>query len=56
VLTRFELRLHAERKNGLLSSDRIGNIWLEENGRLFGDAVEMIPACASTATPTPLPS
>ena len=44
VLTRFELRLHAERKNGLLSSDRIGNIWLEENGRLFGDAVEMIPA------------
>jgi oligoendopeptidase F len=44
VLTRFELRLHAERRNGLLSSDRIGEIWLEENGRLFGDAVEMIPA------------
>jgi len=44
VLTRFELRLHAERMNGLLSSDRIGEIWLEENGRLFGDAVEMIPA------------
>jgi len=44
VLTRFELRLHNERKIGLLSSDRIGEIWLEENGRLFGDAVEMIPA------------
>jgi oligoendopeptidase F len=44
VLTRFELRLHAERRNGLLSSDRIGEIWLEENGKLFGDAVEMIPA------------
>jgi oligoendopeptidase F len=44
VLTRFELRLHSERKNGLLSSDRIGEIWLEENGRLFGDSVEMIPA------------
>ncbi len=44
VLTRFELRLHNERKNGLLSSDRIGEIWLEENSRLFGDAVEMIPA------------
>lgn len=44
VLTRFELRLHNERKNGLLSNDRIGEIWLEENGRLFGDAVEMIPA------------
>jgi len=44
VLTRFELRLHAERRKGLLSSDRIGEIWLEENGKLFGDAVEMIPA------------
>jgi oligoendopeptidase F len=44
VLTRFELRLHNERKEGLLSNDRICAIWLEENGRLFGDAVEMIPA------------
>lgn len=44
VLTRFELRLHAERKNGLLSNDRIAAIWLEENGKLFGDTVEMIPA------------
>ncbi|WP_346380669.1 M3 family metallopeptidase, partial [Acidithiobacillus sp.] len=44
VLTRFELRLHAERQNGLLSNDRISQIWLEENGRLYGDAVEMIPA------------
>ena len=44
VLTRFELRLHNERKNGLLSNDRIAEIWLEENGKLFGDAVEMIPA------------
>ncbi|MFA7405725.1 MAG: M3 family oligoendopeptidase [Pelobacteraceae bacterium] len=44
VLTRFELRLHNERANGLLSNDRIADIWLEENGKLFGDAVEMIPA------------
>lgn len=44
VLTRFELRLHAERCGGLLSNERIGQIWLEENGRLFGDSVEMIPA------------
>ena len=44
VLTRFELRLHLERKNGLLSNERIGDIWLEENSKLFGDAVEMIPA------------
>ena len=44
VLTRFELRLHEERRNGLLSNDRIGEIWLEENSKIFGDAVEMIPA------------
>lgn len=44
VLTRFELRLHQERQQGLLSNDRISQIWLEENSKLFGDAVEMIPA------------
>jgi oligoendopeptidase F len=44
VLTRFELRLHNERQAGLLSNDRIAEIWLEENGRLFGDTVEAIPA------------
>lgn len=44
VLTRFELRLHNERKEGLLSNDRIAEIWLEENGKLYGDTVEMIPA------------
>jgi len=44
VLTRFELRLHNERAGGLLSNDRIAEIWLEENGKLYGDSVEMIPA------------
>jgi oligoendopeptidase F len=44
VLTRFELRLHTERTAGLLSNDRIAEIWLEENGKLYGDSVEMIPA------------
>lgn len=44
VLTRFELRLHNERTLGLLSNDRIAEIWLEENGKLYGDSVEMIPA------------
>lgn len=44
VLTRFELRLHRERSKGLLSNVRIGEIWLEENAKLFGNAVEMIPA------------
>jgi oligoendopeptidase F len=44
VLTRFELRLHNERAKGLLTNDAISRIWLEENRKLFGDAVEMIPA------------
>ena len=44
VLTRFELRLHNERAGGLLSNERIAEIWLEENGKLYGDCVEMIPA------------
>ena len=42
VLTRFEQRMHLERKNGLLTSDRLCEIWWEENGKLFGDSVEMI--------------
>lgn len=44
VLTRFEMRLHEERQSGLLSNDRICQLWLEENGKLYGDSVEMIPA------------
>ncbi|MBT0662852.1 M3 family oligoendopeptidase [Geobacter pelophilus] len=44
VLTRFEQRLHLERKDGLLSSDRLCTIWWEENAKLFGDSVEMIEA------------
>lgn len=42
VLTRFEQRMHLERKEGLLTSDRLCEIWWEENGKLFGDSVEMI--------------
>ncbi len=44
VLTRFEERIHAERSEGLLTSTRLGDLWWEENGRLYGDAVTMIPA------------
>ncbi len=44
VLTRFEMRLHMERLDGLLSNDHISRIWLEENSRMFGETVEMIPA------------
>jgi len=42
VLTRFEERIHAERAEGLLTSTRLCDLWWEENGRLYGDAVEMI--------------
>jgi oligoendopeptidase F len=42
LLTRFEQNVHTERKGGLLSTDRICDLWWEENKRLFGDEVEMI--------------
>lgn len=44
VLTRFEERLHLERQSELLTETRICELWLEENGKLFGDQVEMIDA------------
>jgi len=43
VLTRFEQRIHAARKEGLLPAQQLSDIWLEENRKLYGDAVEMIP-------------
>lgn len=42
VLTRFEERLHLTRKEGLVSSSEICDIWWQENAKLYGDAVEMI--------------
>lgn len=42
VLTRFEERLHLERQQELLTEERICQLWLEENGKLFGSDVEMI--------------
>jgi len=44
MLTRFEQAAHARRGAGLLSSDELCALWLEENARLFGDSVTMIPA------------
>ncbi|GFO59459.1 oligoendopeptidase F [Geomonas silvestris] len=43
VLTRFEERMHLERKNGLLTASTLCDFWWEENHKLYGDAVEMIP-------------
>lgn len=42
VLTRFEERMHLERQDGLLTSSHLCDLWWEENGKLYGDAVEMI--------------
>jgi oligoendopeptidase F len=42
VLTRFEQRMHQERRNGLLDTERLCDIWWEENDRLYGDSVAMI--------------
>lgn len=44
VLTRFEERMHLERKEGLLTATQLCDLWWEENARLYGDSVEMIEA------------
>ena len=44
VLTRFELAAHRQRGRELLSAEDFCRLWWQENARLFGDAVEMIPA------------
>lgn len=42
VLTRFEQKLHEARRNqGELPPERIGEIWLETNQRMFGDSVKL---------------
>jgi oligoendopeptidase F len=43
VLTRFEQQAYQRRRNHLLSSEEIGDLWWEANAKLFGDSVEMIP-------------
>ncbi len=44
VLTRFELAAHRRRAEGLLAPEDYGQLWWEENEKLFGDSVEMIDA------------
>ena len=43
VLTRFEQQLYQKRRERLLTSEEIGELWWQANARLFGDSVEMIP-------------
>jgi len=42
VLTRFEENMHLKRKDGLLTSQELCDLWWNENAKLYGDAVEMI--------------
>ena len=44
ALTRFEMAGHQQRKSGQLSADDMCALWLQEQGKLFGDSVDMIPA------------
>jgi oligoendopeptidase F len=44
VLTRFELAAHAARQEAPLTARTLCELWWTENARLYGDAVEMIPA------------
>lgn len=43
VLTRFEHRVYQSRRDHLLTSEEIGDLWWGANAKLFGDSVEMIP-------------
>lgn len=44
VLTRFEMAAHARRADGPLATATLCDLWWAENAKLYGDAVEMVPA------------
>jgi oligoendopeptidase F len=41
VLTRFEEAAFAARKERRLTPDLLGNLWIEANGKYYGDAVDL---------------
>ena len=43
ALTRFEMAAHAKRRDGPLSADALGELWMTEQGKLFGESVELLP-------------
>lgn len=43
ALTRFEMAAHQKRRAGQLTAEEIGELWLQEQQKLFGTDVEMIP-------------
>jgi oligoendopeptidase F len=44
ALTRFEMAAHAKRRGSQLTAEEIGKLWWQEQEKLFGDSVDMIPA------------
>jgi oligoendopeptidase F len=44
ALTRFEMAAHQRRRAGQLTAEDIGALWLQEQEKLFGSSVELIPA------------
>lgn len=44
ALTRFEMAAHRQRRDGQLSADDIAALWLQEQEKVFGPSVDMIPA------------
>lgn len=43
ALTRFEMAAHAQRRDGQLSADDLCELWMTEQGKLFGESVELLP-------------
>ena len=41
VLTRFEQSAYEARGDGRLTSDRLSDLWIEANGKYYGDAVQL---------------
>jgi len=44
ALTRFEMAGHEKRRDGQLTADDLCELWLQEQKKLFGESVEMIPS------------
>jgi len=44
ALTRFEMAAHQRRRASQLTAEDIGALWLQEQEKLFGSSVELIPA------------
>ena len=52
-MNRFEHLIHTRRRDeGELSTDRIGELWLESQTEMFGDSVELSPTATGSGGPT----